>query len=112
MPTINCFTMPAWRLREPSRSITVACSADRTAKRMVKLAAKLQTSPKLAVIKPPNMGPMKRAPFITVEFKAMALVNSCRLGKSFEIKACLAGASNALPSPSTTLPATTCHASM
>ena len=48
---------------------------------------KLQISPKLAVINPPSMGPIKRAPFITVAFKAMALVNSCRSGKSLAIKA-------------------------
>jgi hypothetical protein len=54
----------------------VARSANSTAKRMTQLTAKLQTSPNAAVTKPPNMGPMNLAPFMTVELSAMALVSS------------------------------------
>ena len=83
-----------------------------TASRITQLVAKLHTSPNAAVIKPPNIGPMNLAPFITVELSAMALVSSCRLGKSLEIRACLAGASKALPKPSTAFPTTMCQASI
>ena len=71
---LNTFKSRAdWSTDFLSQQLAVQCEALQQVK---SLTSDLNNAPNVAVIRPPNIGPRKRAPFITVELSAIALVNS------------------------------------
>jgi hypothetical protein len=87
----------------------MSSSAAITAPRSRLFRPKPQTSPKPAITAPPIIGPMKRAPFISAELKAIAFGRSSLPPTSSTSCDWRAGESKALTRPSTRFASTSCQ---